>query len=97
MIQQAIKTDNKVIMENKSKFVLCHASSGKFHMSSFRACFVSFLKISLTLCYKRSKTCFARHVLLVIAQFPTSHYLNNSWLKDQDILKKLKNVKVAMF
>jgi hypothetical protein len=29
MMQQAIKTDNKVIIENKSKFVLCHASSGK--------------------------------------------------------------------
>lgn len=31
MIQMAIKTDNKVILENKSKFVLCHASSGFKH------------------------------------------------------------------
>jgi protein pelota len=33
MIQMAIKTDNKVILENKSKFVLCHASSGGFFFS----------------------------------------------------------------
>jgi len=31
MIQQAVKTDNKVILENKSKFMLVHASSGFKH------------------------------------------------------------------
>ncbi|XP_043271725.1 protein pelota [Venturia canescens] len=31
MIQEAVKTDNKVIMENKSKFLLVHASSGFKH------------------------------------------------------------------
>lgn len=31
MIQMAVKTDNKVLLENKSKFVLCHASSGFKH------------------------------------------------------------------
>ena len=31
MIQQAIKTDNKVILENKSKFLLVHSSSGFKH------------------------------------------------------------------
>lgn len=31
MIQQAVKTDNKVILDNKSKFMLVHASSGFKH------------------------------------------------------------------
>ncbi len=31
MMQQAVKTDNKMLLENKSKFVLCHASSGFKH------------------------------------------------------------------
>lgn len=31
MIQQAIKSDNKIILENKSKFLLIHASSGFKH------------------------------------------------------------------
>lgn len=31
MIQQAIKLDNKVLLENKGKFVLIHASSGFKH------------------------------------------------------------------
>ncbi|XP_057322452.1 protein pelota [Microplitis mediator] len=31
MIQQAIKTDNKVLLDNKSKFILVHASSGFKH------------------------------------------------------------------
>lgn len=31
MIQQAIKTDNKLLMENKSKFMLVHSSSGFKH------------------------------------------------------------------
>ncbi|EFN69659.1 Protein pelota [Camponotus floridanus] len=31
MIQQAIKSDNKIILENKSKFLLVHASSGFKH------------------------------------------------------------------
>lgn len=31
MIQQAIKTDNKLILENKSKFLLVHSSSGFKH------------------------------------------------------------------
>lgn len=31
MIQQAVKSDNKVILENKSKFLLVHASSGFKH------------------------------------------------------------------
>ena len=31
LIAQAVKTDNKVLLENKSKFVLCHASSGFKH------------------------------------------------------------------
>lgn len=31
MIQQAVKFDNKVILENKSKFLLVHASSGFKH------------------------------------------------------------------
>lgn len=31
MTQQAIKTDNKVILENKSKFLLVHSSSGFKH------------------------------------------------------------------
>lgn len=31
MIQQATKTDNKVILENKVKFILVHASSGFKH------------------------------------------------------------------
>ncbi|XP_076184026.1 protein pelota-like [Ptiloglossa arizonensis] len=31
MIQQAIKTDNKIILENKSKFLLVHSSSGFKH------------------------------------------------------------------
>lgn len=31
MIQQAIKTDCKIILDNKSKFVLVHASSGFKH------------------------------------------------------------------
>lgn len=31
IMEQAIKTDNKIILENKSKIVLCHASSGFKH------------------------------------------------------------------
>jgi len=31
MIQQAVKSDNKIILENKSKFLLVHASSGFIH------------------------------------------------------------------
>lgn len=31
MIQQAIKLDNKVILENKGKFLLVHSSSGFKH------------------------------------------------------------------
>jgi len=31
MIQQAVKTDNKVLLENKSKFMLVHSSSGFKH------------------------------------------------------------------
>ncbi|XP_063701569.1 protein pelota [Culicoides brevitarsis] len=31
MFQQAVKTDNKLLLENKSKFMLCHASSGFKH------------------------------------------------------------------
>lgn len=31
MMQQAVKTDNKVLLENKSKFMLVHASSGFKH------------------------------------------------------------------
>lgn len=31
MIQQAVKTDNKVITDNKSKFLLVHATSGFKH------------------------------------------------------------------
>lgn len=31
MVQQAVKSDNKIILENKSKFLLVHASSGFKH------------------------------------------------------------------
>lgn len=31
MVQQAVKYDNKIILENKSKFLLAHASSGFKH------------------------------------------------------------------
>jgi len=31
MIQQAIKLDQKVLLDNRSKFVLVHASSGFKH------------------------------------------------------------------
>lgn len=31
MVQQAVKTDNKVLLDNKSKFILVHASSGFKH------------------------------------------------------------------
>lgn len=31
MIEQAVREDDKLILENKSKFVLCHASSGHKH------------------------------------------------------------------
>lgn len=31
MVQEAIKQDNKLIIENKTKFVLCHSSSGFKH------------------------------------------------------------------
>lgn len=31
MIQQAIKSDNKIVLENKSKFLLVHSSSGFKH------------------------------------------------------------------
>lgn len=31
LFQQAIKLDNKVLLENRSKFVLCHSSSGFKH------------------------------------------------------------------
>lgn len=31
MIQEAVRTDNKVILENKAKFMLVHASSGFKH------------------------------------------------------------------
>lgn len=31
VIQEAIKTDNKTILENKSKFITAHASSGFKH------------------------------------------------------------------
>jgi len=31
MVQQAVKSDNKIILENKSKFLLIHASSGFKH------------------------------------------------------------------
>lgn len=31
MVQQAIKSDNKTILENKSKFLLIHSSSGFKH------------------------------------------------------------------
>lgn len=31
MFQEAVKTDNKVLLENKSKFLLIHSSSGFKH------------------------------------------------------------------
>lgn len=31
MYQQAVKTDNKVLLENKGKFMLIHSSSGFKH------------------------------------------------------------------
>jgi len=31
MLQQAIKLDNKILLENKSKFMLIHSSSGFKH------------------------------------------------------------------
>ena len=31
MFQQAVKTDNKLLIDNKSKFLLVHASSGFKH------------------------------------------------------------------
>lgn len=31
MIQQAVKNDNKILLENKGKFVLVHSSSGFKH------------------------------------------------------------------
>lgn len=31
MIQQAVKSDNKIILDNKSKFLLVHSSSGFKH------------------------------------------------------------------
>lgn len=31
MIQQAIKSDNKIVLENKGKFLLVHSSSGFKH------------------------------------------------------------------
>lgn len=31
MMQQAVKTDNKVVLENKGKFLLIHSSSGFKH------------------------------------------------------------------
>ena len=31
MIQQAVKSENKLILENKSKFILVHSSSGFKH------------------------------------------------------------------
>lgn len=31
MVQQAIKTDNKLILENKGRFLLAHSSSGFKH------------------------------------------------------------------
>ena len=31
MMEQAVKTDNKIILENKSKFALVHTSSGFKH------------------------------------------------------------------
>lgn len=40
MIQQAIKTDNKIILENKSKFLLVHSSSGFKHSLKGKLIFV---------------------------------------------------------
>jgi len=31
MMEQAVRQDDKLILENKSKFILCHASSGHKH------------------------------------------------------------------
>lgn len=31
MLQQAVKLDYKMLLDNKSKFVLCHSSSGFKH------------------------------------------------------------------
>jgi len=31
LMQQAVKTDNKLLLENKSKFILTHSSSGFKH------------------------------------------------------------------
>jgi len=31
LFEQAVKTDNKLLLDNKSKFVLVHASSGFKH------------------------------------------------------------------
>ena len=43
LFQQAIKLDNKVLLENRSKFVLCHSSSGFKHslkgITNWSSCF----------------------------------------------------------
>lgn len=41
MIQQAIKSDNKLIIENKSKFILVHSSSGFKHSLKGNKVFLS--------------------------------------------------------
>lgn len=44
MIQEAIKTDNKLLLDNKAKFLLVHASSGFKH--SLKGVFICTYKSS---------------------------------------------------
>lgn len=64
MIEQAIKTDNKVILDNKSKFLLVHSSSGFKH--SLKG---SFIKLILKLETKVVKVCYNKKNLYSLQRF----------------------------
>lgn len=51
LIEQAVKLDNKLILENRGKFVLAHASSGFKH--SLKGLGLIFFRIFLNWCFQR--------------------------------------------
>jgi protein pelota len=60
MVQQAVKSDNKIILENKSKFLLIHASSG-FKHSLKGSAYYYLRNVSHHVC---NIICFFNHCLL---------------------------------
>jgi hypothetical protein len=62
MIQQAVKSDNKIILDNKSKFLLVHASSG-FKHSLKGSVYLYLYKISVSIMLTKY-ICFVFTVIL---------------------------------